>query len=260
MGGQGWLFQVWLCWLGWYGGWVRGCWGVLRTHGSFRVPGQLQWSPWSKWRLMGRTRSLRPHSGYSAPIRPARSPGRSYKVSSPASGGGSPGSNFDTGTMCWTFSGSTQGHSRYGSKDGSCWKPLGDSTSSPRPWSTISSSVWLWYKRYIAAWFPASMFLIEGLYSLLGSGLNLTWTGSIRRTLRGAYRLCRSMLVISAVQQSSQRNTACVASSEGVLCSLWLAFCYRRPARMTLDWATGPSCALRMVSSDTHCLLSLGAC
>ena len=42
------------------------------------------------------------------------------------------------------------------------------------------------------------MFLIEGLYSLLGSGLNLTWTGSIRRTLRGAYRLCRSMLVISA--------------------------------------------------------------
>ena len=198
MGGQGWLFQVWLCWLGGYGGWVHGCWGVLRTHGSFRVTGQLQWSPWPKWRLIGRARSLRPHSGYSTPIRPARSLGRSYRASSPASGGDSPGSSFDTGTMCWTFSGSTQGHSRYGSKDGSCWKPLGDSTSSPRPWSTISSSVWLWYKRYIAAWFPASMFLIEGLYSLLGSGLNLTWTGSIRRTLRGAYRLCRSMLVISA--------------------------------------------------------------
>ena len=185
MGGQGWLFQVWLCWLGGHGGWVHGSWSVLSTHGSFRATSQLPWSPWPKWRLMGRTRFLRPRKGYSTLTRPACSLGRLFRASSPANGGDFPCSSFGTGVTCWTSSGSMQGRSKYGSRDGFCWKPLGDSTSFPRPWSTISSSVWPWYKRSIAAWFPASMFLIEVLCLLLGSGLNPFWTGSLRRTLRG---------------------------------------------------------------------------
>ena len=135
--------------------------------------------------LTGRTKSQQPRRGCSTLTLLECLQGTLFWENSPASGGGYPSFSFGTGTMFWTFSGDTQWHSKSGLKDGFCWRPLGGSASFPRPWPMISSSVWLWYKRSIAAWFPALMFLIEMLHLLLGSGLNLTWPGSLKRSVRG---------------------------------------------------------------------------